>query len=305
MNLIQRFSQYIRLEKNLSVKSVEAYIHDVSRFVEYLKSAKQVDDESDSSVDRLLLDVELNDVRGYIETLYNEGIQPVSQARFLSGINAFYRFLLLEKKLDQNPVALVELPKIGRKLPDVLNLQEIDAMINSIDLSLPEGHRNKAIIEVMYGCGLRVSEVVFLQLSQLYLKDHYIRVIGKGNKERLVPIGDKAKSAILHYIEGYRQQQKPKRGMEDYLFLNRRGTHLTREMIYLIVKDCAKAAQIDKKISPHTLRHSFATHLIEGGADLRAVQIMLGHESITTTEIYTHLDSEYIQSTIALYHPRY
>ena len=193
MNLIQRFQQHIRLEKNLSVKSVEAYIHDVSRFVEYLKSAKQIIAEDDNTIDQLLLDVELNDVRAYIETLYNEGIQPVSQARFLSGLNAFYQFLLLEKKLDQNPVALVELPKIGRKLPDVLNLEEIESMINSIDLSLPEGHRNKAIIEIMYGCGLRVSEVVFLQLSQLYLKEYYIRVIGKGDKERLVPIGDKAK----------------------------------------------------------------------------------------------------------------
>ena len=303
MNLIQRFQQHIRLEKNLSVKSVEAYIHDVSRFVEYLKSAKQIIAEDDNTIDQLLLDVELNDVRAYIETLYNEGIQPVSQARFLSGLNAFYQFLLLEKKLDQNPVALVELPKIGRKLPDVLNLEEIESMINSIDLSLPEGHRNKAIIEIMYGCGLRVSEVVFLQLSQLYLKEYYIRVIGKGDKERLVPIGDKAK--VRYYtIEDIENNKNPKKGWRITFFKSQR-THLTREMIYLIVKDCAKAAQIDKNVSPHTLRHSFATHLIEGGADLRAVQIMLGHESITTTEIYTHLDSEYIQSTIALYHPRY
>ena len=207
--------------------------------------------------------------------------------------------------MEKDPTALLESPKIGRKLPDVLSIPEIEQMISTIDLSLPEGDRNKAIIELMYGCGLRVSETVNMKLSQLFFRDHYIKVIGKGDKERFIPIGQTAQKAIMLYVEGKRTNQKPKKGMEDYLFLNRRGSKLTREMIFIIIKKAAAEAGIKKSISPHTLRHSFATHLIEGGADMRAVQEMLGHESITTTEIYTHLDKEYIRGTMAIYHPRY
>jgi integrase/recombinase XerD len=305
MNLLKQFHQYIRLEKNLSPKSVEAYMHDVNKFLAYLAEKKEIVIQSDAQTDQLLKQIQLEDLRHYMEYLYENGIQARSQARSISGLKAFYKYLMIEKTIDSNPTTLLESPKIGRKLPEVLAIPEIESMIEAIDLSLPEGHRNKAIIETMYGCGLRVSETVNLLISQLFFKEGYIRVIGKGDKERLVPIGNTAQNAIIFYMEGTRAKQKPKKGMEDHLFLNRRGAKLSREMIFLIIKDLGERAQIKKKISPHTLRHSFATHLIEGGADLRAVQEMLGHESITTTEIYTHLDREYIKSTIALHHPRY
>ena len=305
MNLLKQFHQYIRLEKNLSPKSVEAYMHDVNKFVSYLAEKNEIEIQSDSHTDQLLKKIQLEDLRHYLEFLYENGIQARSQARSISGLKAFYKFLMIEKTIDANPTTLLESPKIGRKLPEVLAIPEIESIINSINLSLPEGHRNKAIIEVMYGCGLRVSETVNLLISQLFFKEGYIRVIGKGDKERLIPIGQTAQNAITLYLEGTRAQQKPKKGMEDHLFLNRRGSKLSREMVFIIIKSLAEIANIKKNISPHTLRHSFATHLIEGGADLRAVQEMLGHESITTTEIYTHLDREYIKSTIALHHPRY
>lgn len=305
MDLLTQFHQYIRLEKNLSPKSVEAYMHDVKKFVNYLIEEKHLQDTQSTHIDELLKNIQLDDLRHYMQFLYNNGIQARSQARAISGIKAFYKFLILDKTIIANPTSLLESPKIGRKLPDLLSIPEIEAIINAIDLSSPEGHRNKAIIEVMYGCGLRVSEAVSLLLSQLFFNEGYIRVIGKGDKERLIPIGQTAQNAINLYIEGARNKQKPKKGMEDYLFLNRRGSKLSREMIFMIIKNLAELAQIQKNVSPHTLRHSFATHLIEGGADLRAVQEMLGHESITTTEIYMHLDREFIKSTIALYHPRY
>lgn len=305
MNLLKQFHQYIRLEKNLSPKSVEAYMHDVNKFVSYLANKNEIEIESDSQTDQLLKQIQLEDLRHYMEFLYEDGIQARSQARSISGLKSFYKFLMIEKTIDSNPTTLLDSPKIGRKLPEVLAIPEIESIINAIDLSLPEGHRNKAIIEVMYGCGLRVSETVNLLISQLFFKEGYIRVIGKGDKERLVPIGHTAQNAVTLYLEGTRAKQKPKKGMEDHLFLNRRGSKLSREMVFIIIKNLAEIANIKKNISPHTLRHSFATHLIEGGADLRAVQEMLGHESITTTEIYTHLDREYIKSTIALHHPRY
>ncbi|PKP21345.1 MAG: tyrosine recombinase XerD [Bacteroidetes bacterium HGW-Bacteroidetes-19] len=305
MNLLKQFHQYIRLEKNLSPKSVEAYMHDVKKFVSFLANKEKIEMQSDSQTDQLLKQIQLEDLRHYMEFLYENGIQARSQARSISGLKAFYKFLMIDKTIDSNPTTLIESPKIGRKLPEVLAIPEIESIINAIDLSLPEGHRNKAIIEVMYGCGLRVSETVNLLISQLFFKEGYIRVIGKGDKERLIPIGETAQNAVNLYLEGTRAKQKPKKGMEDHLFLNRRGSKLTREMIFIIIKELATIAQIHKNVSPHTLRHSFATHLIEGGADLRAVQEMLGHESITTTEIYTHLDKEYIKSTIALHHPRY
>lgn len=305
MNLLKQFHQYIRLEKNLSPKSVEAYMHDVNKFVSYLAETKEIEIQSDTQTDQLLKQIQLEDLRHYMEFLYENGIQARSQARSISGLKAFYKFLMIEKTIDSNPTTLLESPKIGRKLPEVLAIPEIESMIEAIDLSLPEGHRNRAIIEVMYGCGLRVSETVNLLISQLFFKEGYIRVIGKGDKERLIPIGHTAQNAITLYLEGTRAKQKPKKGMEDHLFLNRRGSKLSREMVFIIIKNLAELAHIKKNISPHTLRHSFATHLIEGGADLRAVQEMLGHESITTTEIYTHLDREYIKSTIAMHHPRY
>lgn len=305
MNLLKQFHQYIRLEKNLSPKSVEAYMHDMNKFLTYLAEKKEIEIKSDTQTDQLLKQILLEDLRQYLEYLYENGIQARSQARSISGLKAFYKYLMIEKAIDSNPTTLLESPKIGRKLPEVLSIPEIESMINAIDLSLSEGHRNKAILEVMYGCGLRVSETVNLLISQLFFNEGYIRVIGKGDKERLIPIGNTAQNAITLYLEGTRTNQKSKKGMEDHLFLNRRGSKLSREMIFMIIKNLTEIAQIKKNISPHTLRHSFATHLIEGGADLRAVQEMLGHASITTTEIYTHLDREYIKSTIALHHPRY
>ena len=294
LNYINLFYQYIRLEKSLSPKTVEAYLHDIHKFEEFLKS-------SNTS----LIDASLEDMQQFMIDLFNQDIEARSQARIISGVKSFYRFLLFEGKLESDPTALLEVPKIGRYLPTVLSIPEIESIIQVINLSLPEGHRNKAIIEVMYGCGLRVSEVVNLKLSQLFFADGFIRVIGKGDKERLVPIGETAIKAVELYVSGPRAHLKIKPGFEDFLFLNRRGQKLTREMIFIIVKELAALANIEKTISPHTFRHSFATHLIEGGASLRAVQEMLGHESITTTEIYTHLDKEYIKSVIALHHPRY
>ena len=295
-NYIALFHQYIRLEKSLSPKTVEAYLHDVKMLETYLDEAK---------IAKNLTEISLPEIQSFIASLYAKNIEARSQARIISGIRAFYKFLLYENHIAGDPTTLLETPKMGRYLPVVLSVPEIESIVNAIDLSTPEGHRNKAIIEVMYGCGLRVSELVNLCISQLFFNECFIRVIGKGNKERLVPIGETAQKAILWYLDGYRSKMKVKKGAEDIIFLNRRGAKLRREMIFIIVKELVAIAGIEKNISPHTFRHSFATHLIEGGADLRAVQEMLGHESITTTEIYTHLDKDYIKSTIALHHPRY
>lgn len=290
---VERFRQYLILEKSLSAKTAEAYLHDVGLLDEFLGEKK-------------LENVEISDLQDFVKYLQkDQEVKATSQARILSGVRAFYRFLVLEGTLETNPAQLIDTPKLARKLPTVLSVPEVEAIINAVDLSLPEGHRNRAMIEVLYSCGLRVSELITLQLSCLFFDEGYIRVIGKGNKERIVPIGSTAQKAIRLYVEGYRMSLKIKKGDADIVFLNRRGGRLSRVMVFHIVKELAEKAGITKEISPHTFRHSFATHLVEGGADLRAVQEMLGHESITTTEIYTHLDREYVQSTIALHHPRY
>lgn len=289
---IERFRQYLNYEKGLSPKSVEAYLHDVLQLEEYLQ-------------DRDIVKVTLEDVQDFLKALYDKKIAPRSQARMISGIKAFYNFLVYDGTIDESPVILLDAPKIGMHLPDVLSIDEVEAILTAVDLSEPEGHRNRAILEVLYGCGLRVSELVTLKISNLFFDEGFIKVIGKGDKERMVPIGRTAQNMVKQYMEGTRLHLSIKKGEEDFLFLNRRGSHLTREMIFMMVKKCAEKAGIQKSISPHTFRHSFATHLIEGGADLRAVQELLGHESITTTEIYTHLDRDYIRSNIALFHPRY
>jgi integrase/recombinase XerD len=289
---IQLYKQYIKLERSLSPKTVEAYLHDIEKLNEFLGGRKKLEE------------VKLEDLQDFMASLYDDKISARSQARIISGLKSFYKFLLFDHKIVHDPTELLDAPKIGRHLPEVLSIPEIEAILDSIDLSKPEGHRNKAIIEVMYGCGLRVSEVVNLRISNLYFRDNYIRIIGKGDKERLVPIGQTAQNAIRLYMEGARAHVKIKKGEEDIVFLNRRGARLTREMIFMMIKQAAEAAGVTKTISPHTFRHSFATHLVEGGADLRAVQEMLGHESITTTEIYTHLDRSYIKDIIERYHPR-
>ncbi|MBQ9510041.1 MAG: site-specific tyrosine recombinase XerD [Bacteroidales bacterium] len=289
---IQLYKQYLKLERSLSPKTVEAYLHDIEKLNDFLGGRKKLED------------VKLEDLQDFLASLYDDKISARSQARIISGLKSFYKFMLFDHKITHDPTELLDAPKIGRHLPEVLSIPEIEAILNGIDLSKPEGHRNKAIIEVMYGCGLRVSEVVNLRISNLYFRDNYIRIIGKGDKERLVPIGQTAQNAILLYMEGVREHIKIKKGEEDFVFLNRRGARLTREMIFMMIKQAAEVAGISKTISPHTFRHSFATHLVERGADLRAVQEMLGHESITTTEIYTHLDRSYIKSIIEQYHPR-
>lgn len=290
---IRQFKQYLLLERSLSEKTAEAYLHDIRLLADFLAG-------------KAFTSVQVEDLQDFIIYLKEKkSVESTSQARIMAGVRAFYRFLVVEQVITENPAQLIETPKLRQKLPTVLTVPEVEAIIGAVDLSLPEGHRNKAIIEVLYGCGLRVSELVNLRFSWLRFDEGYVRVIGKGDKERIVPIGETAKKAVRLYTEGQRQHLKIKKGCEDIVFLNRRGGQLTREMVFLIVKSLAAAAGITKTISPHTFRHSFATHLVEGGADLRAVQEMLGHESITTTEIYTHLDRDYIQSTIALFHPRY
>lgn len=301
MSLIEQYQQYIYIEKSLSANTIEAYISDIQQFTNFLLPGI----EDKNLIDKELLEVKFQTIQAYINFLYSAGIQARSQAREISALRSFYRYLVYEKLIIEDPTQLIELPKISKKLPEVLSVTEIEKMIAQVDFSKAEGERNKAIVEIMYGCGLRVSEVIGLKISQLHFEENYIRVIGKGNKERLIPIGQTAIDAIMAYLEGSRTKVKIKKGMEGILFLNRRGSALTREMIFIIIKQLALLAGIEKNISPHTLRHSFATHLIEGGADLRAVQDMLGHESITTTEIYTHLDHDYLRSTIALHHPRY
>jgi integrase/recombinase XerD len=294
-NRVHDFKIFLQLEKNLSVNSIEAYIHDVMRYEQYLKIQEP---------DRELKDTSSVNLQQFIIWLSELGITARTQARNISALKSFFSFLCYTGILTENPSSLLEAPKLGRKLPTVLTVSEIDRIVASIDLSKPEGHRNKAIIETLYGCGLRVSELVGLKISDLYFNEGFIKVKGKGSKERLVPIGSTAQHEIGFYLEKQRNHQKidPKAG--DTLFLNRRGKQLTRVMVFTIVKDLAAKAGIKKTVSPHTFRHSFATHLIEGGADLRAVQEMLGHESIITTEIYTHLDRDYLRQAIIEFHPR-
>ena len=289
---IARFRQYLVYEKGLSPKSVEAYLHDVQLLADFLGEDK-------------IADATFEELQKFLKHLYESDFNARSQARIVSGMRAFFRYLIYANVREDDPTELLDAPKIGMHLPDVLTVEEIQNIMDVIDLSTPEGHRNRAMVEVMYGCGLRVSELVTLRLSNLFFEDGFIKVVGKGNKERLIPIGKTAINAVNQYVEGKRKLLKIKKGEEDYVFLNRRGAHLTREMVFMLVKKWVAAAGIDKTVSPHTFRHSFATHLIEGGADLRAVQEMLGHESITTTEIYTHLDQDYLRTNIALFHPRY
>lgn len=288
------FKAYLQLERSLSGNSIEAYLNDIEKLSSYLQAQGDLKNPSD---------VTLTDLQKFVQWIAELGMTPTSQARIISGIRTFYKYCLLEDISAVDPSTLLEAPKLKRALPDVLTFQEIETIIAQIDLSTAEGARNKAILETIYSCGLRVSEVVNLKLSQLYLDVSFIRVIGKGNKERLIPIGDSAIKYINIYRSSIRVHQPIQPGEEDILFLNRRGKRLTRVMIFLIIKDLAKKAGIKKNISPHTLRHSFATHLVEGGADLRAVQEMLGHESITTTEIYTHLDREFLRKTLEKFHP--
>lgn len=290
--LVVRFKQYLIYEKGLSKKSVEAYLHDVTLLDTWLQG-------------KPLEDVKLEDLQAFVQNLYNEGLSARSQARVISGLRAFYRFLIYDGTLQDDPTTLLDAPKIGLHLPDVLSVEEIEAIIGVIDLSSPEGHRNRAMLEMLYGCGLRVSELVNLRITNLFFDEGLVKIVGKGNKERYVPVGGMARKMVTLYMEGSRNNVQVRKGEEDYVFLSRRGTHLTREMVFMLVKKWAKDAGVEKTISPHTFRHSFATHLINGGADLRAVQQMLGHESITTTEIYTHLDRDYIRSNIALHHPRF
>jgi integrase/recombinase XerD len=292
---IKGFQAYLKLEKSMSDNSVEAYSRDIEKLYQF----------SESREAKLKPDtITLTNLRDFITWVVEIGMIPSSQARILSGIKAFFKYLLMENIINIDPSELLEAPKIRRKLPDTLSYHEINKIIAAIDLSKPEGVRNKAIFETLYGSGLRVSEAVELKLSNLYLDIEFIKVTGKGNKERLVPIGTEAIKALKIWIEQVRVHNPIKKGEEDYVFLNRRGSRLTRQLIFMNIKSLAEAVGIQKKISPHTFRHSFATHLVEGGADLRAVQEMLGHESITTTEIYTHLDREYLKSTISQFHPR-
>ena len=292
---IHGFKAHLQLEKSLSGNSVEAYLHDVTKITQFLEiQGIELGPEK----------LELHHLQSFLKWITELGMTSRTQARVISGLRSFYHYLLLENVISKDPTEMLESPKIGMKLPVTLNVDEIDQLICKIDLSKPEGKRNKAILETLYGCGLRVSELVNLKISNLFFNDGFIKVTGKGNKERLVPIGSIAQSEICYYLSDLRPHIIVKKGQEDILFLNRRGAGLTRVMIFTIIKKLAILAGIKKHISPHTFRHSFATHLVEGGADLRAVQEMLGHESITTTEIYTHLDRDYLRSTIIQFHPR-
>lgn len=290
--LHKRYLAYLRLERSLSDNTVEAYGRDVSYFLSYIDEAHIAYNE-----------VRHEHLTDFLVELCDIGLQARSQARIVSGIKSFYRFLLYDELIEVDPTALLEVPEIGKHLPEVLTVEEIDRMVQCIDLSKPEGHRNRAIVETMYGSGLRVSELVGLRMSDIYFDQKYMRVMGKGSKQRLVPISDEALKHIAFWMHD-RSLLNIQRGEEDYLFLNRRGKHLTRVMIFTIVKQLAAMAGITKNVSPHTFRHSFATHLLENGANLRAIQQLLGHESILTTEIYTHIDIKLLRNEIITKHPR-
>lgn len=290
------FITYLRLEKSLSPNSIEAYSGDVEKLERYCQRFTPP-----LSPDALTA----NDIRDFIKQINEVGLSATSQARIISGLKAFYRYLILENEIKKDPTELIDTPRVGRKLPDVLSVEEIDLMLSHMDLSKEENTRNRAILEVLYSCGLRVSELIELKISNIYFDDGFLRVIGKGNKERLVPIGKEGIKWIRFYMQLTRSHLPVKHGHEDILFLNRRGSKLSRMMVFLVIKDLTQRAGIKKNISPHTMRHSFATHLVEAGADLRAVQEMLGHASITTTEIYTHLDRHRLKEEILSYHPRY
>lgn len=291
-DILRAYQRYLKLQRGYSANTLDAYIRDLEKLLVYLEREE-----------KHVLDVELSDLQHFAAGLHDIGIGPRSQCRILSGVRSFYRFLQLDGYREDDPTELLESPVLGEHLPEVLTTAEVDALENSIDLSKWEGHRNRAIIEVLFSCGLRVSELVNLKLSNLYLKEQYIRVFGKGSKERLVPISPKAIKELGFWFDD-RQHMNIKPGEEDYVFLNRRGAHLTRTMILIMIKTQAAEAGIQKTISPHTLRHSFATVLLEGGADLRVIQVLLGHESIGTTEIYTHIDMSTLRQEVLEHHPR-
>ena len=292
---IQEYENYLKLERSLSPNSVEAYVRDVTKFKQFLEIVG-------SKVTPL--QISMVELQNFIEYINELGMSAFSQARIISGMKSFYKFLLYEGELDADPTELLEAPKLGRKLPDTLSIEEIDQILSAIDHSTPEGMRNRAMLETLYSSGLRVSELIGLKISNVHADVGFLRIFGKGSKERLVPIGREA----LKYINIYRQEVRVhldiKPGHEGFMFLNRNGRQLSRQMVFIVIKNLVEKAGIKKTISPHTFRHSFATHLIEGGADLRAVQEMLGHESITTTEIYTHLDRDYLKQVIQEFHPR-
>lgn len=292
---IKQFRSYLKMERSLADNSIEAYLRDITK----LKQFFEIKNKPTSA-----LAVSDTDLVDFVEFINELGLSPYSQARILSGLKAFYKFLLYEQLIDKDPSELLESPKLGRKLPDTLEVHEIDKLLAAIDMSTPEGTRNRAMLETLYSSGLRVSELVDLKISNIYFDLGFLRVTGKGSKERLVPVGREAMKHMQLYKDHVRVHVDIKKGHEDILFLNRRGAQLTRVMVFIIIKDLAAAIGLNKNISPHTFRHSFATHLIEGGADLRAVQEMLGHESITTTEIYTHLDRDYLKQVMKEFHPR-
>ena len=292
---IKNFEIHLRLERSLSANSISAYLSDLNhlrQFMDYKGISPEVEK------------INREDLTAFIQWSAQLGLSARSQARTISGIKAFFKYLLLEDIIKKSPASLLSTPKLGRKLPEILSVIEIDKMISSIDLSQPQGQRNRAIVEILYGSGLRVSECVELRISDIFFREEFIKVTGKGNKQRIIPMGGAAARQLKLYLDTSRKQITPQKGFEDHVFLNNRGSKISRVMIFLIIKDLAEKAGIRKTISPHTLRHSFATHLVEGGADLRAVQDMLGHESITTTEIYTHLDREYLRENLISYHPR-
>jgi integrase/recombinase XerD len=292
---LKGFNAFLKLEKSLSGNSIEAYGRDVEKLVQYLEY---------SNLDLQPADIKLSHLQDFLKWINQLGMSARTQARVISGLRSFFKYLLLENLIRENPAELLESPRTGRALPDTLNSDEIERLFAAIDLSTTEGERNKTILEFLYGCGLRVSELVNLKISEVRFNDGFISVIGKGNKQRLVPVGGSALRQLEIYLHQVRNHIDIRKGQEDYIFLNSRGKKLSRVMVFYIVKSLAEKAGIRKTISPHTFRHSFATHLIEGGADLRAVQEMLGHASITTTEIYTHLDRDYLRSNILQFHPR-
>jgi len=292
---IKEFGVFLKLEKSLSAHSVEAYTRDVGKFIAFLDIR---------GYELSPPTVELKHLTEFLAWINELGLSSRSQARIISGIKSFFKYLLLEDVIETDPTSLLETPRIGRKLPEVLSIEEIDSILSRIDMSKPEGRRNRAMLEVLYSCGLRVTELVSLRLSHIYFDKGFVRITGKGNKERLVPIGRSAIKEIRNYLPDRNSLTLIEKEHEDILFLNRRGSKLSRVMVFTIIKDLVAASGIKKNISPHTFRHSFATHLIDGGADLRAVQEMLGHESILTTEIYTHLDRQYLRDAIIRFHPR-
>jgi integrase/recombinase XerD len=288
---INDFNDYLKIERGFSVNSISSYKEDIYKFNKFIDNSKSP------------LEVSSDDIKEFLQKISKE-LNSSSQSRIISGLRSFFEFLIFEKYISQNPLRLIESPKISRKLPDTLSIEEIDLLISNLDLSKEQGERNLAIIELLYGCGLRVSELVDLKISDLFFNENFIKVTGKGNKQRLIPIGNITKQNVNNYLQNSRNKIKVVSAFNDHVFLNRRGKNLTRAMIFTIVKNLAKKANFSKSISPHTFRHSFATHLLENGADLRTIQQLLGHESITTTEIYMHLDNKYLSEALNKFHPR-